>query len=70
MLLNEVGAIVEAPNSTGEQAYMVVRPHYVSISKNGKVTCGDCPGWNAFKIPFPGRSRKDGKNSRLRKIAA
>ena len=48
VLLNEVGAIVEAPTSTGEQAYMVksetmVRPHYVSISKNGKVTCADCP---------------------------
>ena len=55
VLLNAVGAIVEAPTSTGEQAYKVksetmVRPHYVSIAKNGKVTCAACPGWNAFKI--------------------
>ena len=70
VLLNEVGAIVEAPTSTGEQAYMVksetmVRPHYVSVSKNGKVTCADCPGWNAFKIcsHFLAVAEKTGKTA-------
>ncbi len=28
----------------------MAKPHYVSVAKNGKVTCTDCPGWNAFKI--------------------
>ena len=28
----------------------MVRSHYVSVAKNGKVTCSDCPGWNAYKI--------------------
>ena len=55
MLLNKVNAIIQAPTGTGEQAYMVesetmARPHYVSVAKNGKVTCADCPGWNAFKV--------------------
>ena len=27
-----------------------VKPHYVTVSKNGKVTCEDCPGWKASKI--------------------
>ena len=28
----------------------MVKPHYVTVAKNGKVTCNDCPGWNAYKI--------------------
>ena len=28
----------------------IVKPHYVTVTKNGKVTCNDCPGWNAYKI--------------------
>ena len=36
------GVIVESYTST--------KPHYVSIAKNGKVTCQDCPNWKALKI--------------------
>ena len=55
VLFNKPNAIVNAPNGTGEEAYMfesktMARPHYVSVGKNGKVTSADCPGWNAFKI--------------------
>ena len=28
----------------------MVKPRYVTVAKNGKVTCNDCPGWNAYKI--------------------
>jgi hypothetical protein len=54
VLLNKVDAIIQAPTADG-QAYMVesgtmAKPHYVSVAKNGKVTCTDCPGWSAFKI--------------------
>ena len=28
----------------------MVKPHYVTVAKNGKVTCNDCPGSNAYKI--------------------
>ena len=51
----------------------MVRPHYVTVAKNGKVTCSDCPGWNAYKIcshslavaEKSGRTarRKGGRNS-------
>ena len=54
-LLNKNGSIVHAPGSVDGMAYVVesytsVRPHYVSIAKNGKVTCQDCPNWKALKI--------------------
>ncbi len=54
-LLNKNGSVVHAPGSDDGMAYMFesytsVRPHYVSIVKNGKVTCQDCPNWKALKI--------------------
>ena len=54
-LLNKESAVIAAPGSKGVEAFMVesktmVRPHYVSVAKNGKVTCNECPGWNAYKI--------------------
>jgi hypothetical protein len=54
-LLNKNGSILQAPGSVDGMAYVVesytsVRPHYVSIAKNGKVTCQDCPNWKALKI--------------------
>lgn len=27
-----------------------IKPHYLTISKTGKITCNDCPGWKASKI--------------------
>ena len=46
---------MQAPSSKDAEAFMVesetmVKPHYVTVAKNGKVTCNDCPGWNAYKI--------------------
>ena len=54
-LLNKEGSIVLAPGHDGTSAFVVesqisVKPHYVTVSKNGKVTCEDCPGWKASKI--------------------
>ena len=54
-LLNKDGSIVHAPGSASGMAYIVesytsTKPHYVSIAKNGKVTCQDCPNWKALKI--------------------
>ena len=48
-------SIVLAPGHDGTSAFVVesqtlVKPHYVTASKNGKVTCEDCPGWKASKI--------------------
>ena len=31
----------------------MIKPHYVTVTKNGKVTCNDCPGWNAYNICSP-----------------
>ena len=25
-------------------------PHFVSLAKNGKTTCEDCPGWKSLKL--------------------
>ena len=52
-LLNKVGSVLRAPGSN--EAFVVesqtsVKPHYVTISKNGKISCNDCPGWKASKI--------------------
>ena len=46
---------MEAPSSKDAEAFLVesetmVKPHYVTVAKNGKVTCNDCPGWNAYNI--------------------
>lgn len=54
-LLNCEGSVVRAPGAADKVAYMVEsqtskRPHYVTLCKNGKVTCEDCPGWKASKI--------------------
>ena len=54
-LLNKNRAVMQAPSSKDAEAFMVesetmVKPHYVTVTKNGKVTCNDCPGWNAYKI--------------------
>ena len=54
-LLNKDRAVMQAPSSKDAEAFMVesetmVKPHYVTVAKNGKVTCNDCPGWNAYKI--------------------
>lgn len=54
-LLNTEGSIVRAPGPTDSFAYMVEsqtseKPHYVTLLKNGKITCEDCPGWKASKI--------------------
>ena len=54
-LLNKDGSIVHAPGSADGTAYIVesytsTKPHYVSIAKNGKVTCQDCSNWKALKI--------------------
>lgn len=54
-LLNKVGSVVRVPGCADSTAFMVesqtsVKPHYVTLSKNGKVTCEDCPGWKASKI--------------------
>ncbi len=52
-ILNKDNAIVQAPGSA--DAFMVesttmVRPHYVTKAKNGKITCSDCPNWKAYKL--------------------
>ena len=52
-MLNNEGSVVQAPGA--DTAYMIEsqtskRPHYVTLSKNGKVTCDDCPGWKVSKI--------------------
>ena len=54
-LLNKENAIVQAPGSLDNSAFMVesntsIRPHYVTIAKNGKVCCIDCPSWNARNL--------------------
>ncbi len=52
-LLNREGSVLRAPGS--KEAFVVesqtsTKPHYVTILKNGKITCDDCPGWKASKI--------------------
>ena len=52
-LLNREGSVLRAPGSN--EAFVVesqtsTKPHYVTISKNGKITCNDCPAWKASKI--------------------
>ena len=54
-LLNKENAIVQAPGSVDNSAFMVesdtsIRPHYVTIAKNGKVCCSDCPSWKARNL--------------------
>ena len=53
-LLNKDRAVMQAPSSKDAEVFMVesemVKPHYVTVAKNGKVTCNNCPGWNAYKI--------------------
>ena len=29
---------------------MSAKPHFVSLAKNGKATCEDCPGWKSLKV--------------------
>lgn len=54
-ILNKDTAIVQAPGSVYDTAFMVesttmVRPHYVTKAANGKITCNDCPNWKAYKL--------------------
>ncbi len=54
-LLSDEGSVVQAPGCRQNAAFMVEsttskKPHYVSLSKNGKVTCEGCPGWKALNI--------------------
>ena len=54
-LLSKENAIVQAPGSVDNSAFMVesdtsIRPHYVTIAKNGKVCCSDCPTWKARNL--------------------
>ena len=54
-LLNKDTAIVQTPGSADGTSFMVesttmVRPHYVTKAKNGKITCSDCPNWKAYKL--------------------
>ncbi len=54
-LLNKENAIVQAPGSAGNTAFMVEsdsspRPHHVTVVKNGKVSCSDCPSWKARNV--------------------
>ena len=54
-LLNKHRAVMQAPSSKDAEAFMVesktmVKPHYVTVAKNRKVTCNDCSGWNTYKI--------------------
>ena len=54
-ILNRDTAIVQAPGSADGTAFMVesttmVRPHYVTTTKNGKIICSDCPNWKAYKL--------------------
>ena len=54
-LLNKENAIVPAPGSVDNSAFLVesdtsTRPHYVTIAKNGKVSCSDCPSWKARNL--------------------
>ena len=54
-LLNKENAIVQAPGSVDNSAFMFesdtsIRPHYVTIAKNGKVCCSDCPSWKARNL--------------------
>ena len=54
-LLNKDRAVMQARSSKDAEAFMVesetmVKPHYVTVTKNEKFTCNDCPGWNACKI--------------------
>ena len=53
--MNSPQAIVSAPGCTTHMAYMVrsdtaEKPHFVSLAKNGKVTCDSCPGWKSLKL--------------------
>ena len=54
-LLNKENTIVQAPGSAGNTAFMVEsdtspRPHHVTVAKNGKVSCSDCPSWKARNL--------------------
>ena len=54
-LLSNPHSIVAAPGSTDNRAYIVeskmsAKPHLVSLAKNGKATCDDCPGWKSLKV--------------------
>ena len=54
-LLNSPQSIVCAPGSADNSTYIVeskmsAKPHFVSLAKNGKATCEDCPGWKSLKL--------------------
>ena len=54
-LLSNPQSIVSAPGSTYDRTYIVEskissKPHFVSLEKNGKTTCKDCPGWKSLKL--------------------
>ena len=54
-VLNKNRAVMQAPSLKDVEGFMVesetmVKPHYVTVTKNGTVTCNDCPSWNAYKI--------------------
>ena len=54
-LLSNPQSIVSAPGSTDDRTYIVEskissKPHFVSLAKNGKTTCEDCPGWKSLKL--------------------
>jgi hypothetical protein len=54
-LLNKENATVQTSGSAGNTAFMVEsdtspRPHHVTVAKNGKVFCSDCPSWKARNL--------------------
>ena len=54
-LLSNPHSIVAVPGSTDNRTYIVeskmsAKPHFVSLAKNGKATCEDCPGWKSLKV--------------------
>jgi len=54
-LLSNPQSIVSAPGSTDNRTYIVEskissKAHFVSLAKNGKTTCEDCPGWKSLKV--------------------
>ena len=54
-LLGKEGSVQQAPGCQDNTAFVVEsrtsdKPHFVTLSKNGKIKCEDCPGWRASNI--------------------
>ena len=54
-LLGKEGSVQQAPGCQDNTTFVVEsqtsdKPHFVTLSKNGKIKCEDCPGWRASNI--------------------